>query len=178
MVEKWVKDGRPVPPPHKWKQVVVSSTQRETGINVFIETGTYYGDMVSAQIGNFGKIISIEINAQFYRDAVCRFDKDKNVRIIHGNSKDVLYGVLEGIGEPCIFWLDGHYFRPEHTPRGESQSPVLEELDIILAHPYRHVILIDDMRLFDGIYYPSVGQVKEKMKGYNYLIADDIMKLW
>ncbi len=178
MVEEWIRQGRPIPPPHKWKQQVVSEAQKESGFRVFIETGTYQGDMVAVQINNFEQIISIEINNRFYVDAMNRFAKNNNVRLIYGNSGELLYNILAGIKESCIFWLDGHYFRPEQTPEGEKQSPVLEELNAILLHPYRHIILIDDMRLFDGVHYPTIEQVKEKMKSYNCEIADDIMKLW
>ena len=54
------------------------------------------------------------------------------------------------VDEPALFWLDAHYAGPL-TARGMLDSPIVQELDAIRAHPVAgHVVLIDDMRYFTG----------------------------
>lgn len=72
---------------------------------------------------------------------------------------DVLELVRE---ERCLFWLDAHYSRGD-TARGEEETPILKELELIGAHPVRgHLLLIDDARCFgvdEG--YPSIERMRE-----------------
>ena len=56
---------------------------------LLIETGTYYGDMIQAQLENFDYIISIELGYDLFCKAVKRFENNKNVLIINGDSRDV-----------------------------------------------------------------------------------------
>jgi non-ribosomal peptide synthetase component F len=45
---RWESRGRPVPPPHLVKQVVLQNYAANYGIRTFVETGTYFGEMVGA----------------------------------------------------------------------------------------------------------------------------------
>ena len=56
---------------HDYKKQVLSSYG--SGIRVLIETGTYYGEMVEAQMGNFDRIISIELSERLYKKAIDKF---------------------------------------------------------------------------------------------------------
>jgi len=69
--------------------------------------------------------------------------------------------MLQDSSGRILFWLDGHY-SGEGTACGDQVSPILQELDLIKAHPRRdHCILIDDSRLFTGVDgYPTLKATK------------------
>src|SRR5687768_9533730 len=108
-LEHWHLAGNPIPPPHIVKQITITGYQKKYSISTLVETGTYLGDMVEAQKKRFRKIISIELSVDLYEKAKQRFVKDKNVRIVQGDSGEALPGILKEITERAIFWLDGHY---------------------------------------------------------------------
>ena len=123
---------------------------------VFIETGTYRGDgCIRAVRADFRRIFSIEINYDFYIKAVGRLIIYPQVTIIHGNSIKVLPIILKNINEPVVFWLDAH-ISGSSTP--ESCS-LYQELEIISKHKIKnHIIMIDDLRCFDGKYRGHQGR--------------------
>jgi hypothetical protein len=60
---------------------------------------------------------------------------------------------------PALFWLDAGYYG--WVGKQGDQQRLSAELEMILTHPYPHVILLDDARGLtgrDGI--PSVADVK------------------
>lgn len=124
--------------------------------------------MVEAQKGNFKKIYSIELGFDLFEKAKKRFEVDKNVEILQGDSGYVLPKVLEEINEPITFWLDGHY-SGGITVKGEKECPIYEELHAILkGEKHNHVLLIDDSRCFTGKGdYPTIKQISE------YIIANN-----
>jgi hypothetical protein len=180
--KKWLKNGCPVPPPYYLKQITIKEYQERYGYEILVETGTYLGDMVEAQKKNFKKIISIELSAELSEKAKKRFRNDKHIQILNGDSGKILPGVLAGITNPAIFWLDGHYSEGI-TAKGEKESPIIEELNAILKYRnLSHILLIDDARSFVGKGdYPSIEELKEyiKTKNVNYQIdiKDDIIRL-
>jgi hypothetical protein len=180
--KKWLKNGCPVPPPYYLKQITIKEYQERYGYEILVETGTYLGDMVEAQKKNFKKIISIELSAELSEKAKKRFRNDKHIQILNGDSGKILPGVLAGITNPAIFWLDGHYSEGI-TAKGEKESPIIEELNAILKYRnLNHILLIDDARSFVGKGdYPSIEELKEyiKTKNVNYQIdiKDDIIRL-
>src|SRR5262249_16050226 len=61
-----------------------------------------------------------------------------------------------------LFWLDGHYSGGD-TAKGGRETPIMEEIQAILAHPVRdHIILIDDAGAF-GTWpdYPTLEQFEK-----------------
>lgn len=102
--------------------------------------------------------------------------------ILQGDSGDLLPTVLDDLLEPALFWLDGH-FSGGVTALGARQTPIEQELSSILD-PTRpeHVVLIDDLRLFDGTNgYPTVEQlrsiVREQRPGWHLEVVDDIASI-
>ena len=75
---KWIRQGKPVPPPHIVKQKVIEEFKKKFDIKTLIETGTFLGDMVYSQKSNFQKIISIELDCTFAGDASNKFKKYEN----------------------------------------------------------------------------------------------------
>jgi len=80
-------------------------------------------------------------------------------------------------------FLDGHYTGP-HAGKGDLNTPILRELSAIAAHPVkRHVILIDDARLFIGRDdYPSLESLREAavrlFPSACFEVADDIIRIY
>jgi hypothetical protein len=179
--EVWTKKGSPVPPPHLVKQKAIKEYQEKTGNVYLIETGTYLGDMVEAQKKNFKKIYSIELSDFLQKKAQKRFKRNKNIKIVLGDSGKVLPQILENIYEPAIFWLDGHYSAGV-TAKGDKECPIFEELNAIFkSKKLDHVLLIDDARLFTGKGdYPTIEEltqfVKSKNERYQLEVKDDIIR--
>ena len=167
-------------PTHTSKQNIIRDAQKQSGIKVLVETGTYLGDMIEAQKIFFDKIYSIELGELLYNNAVERFKNDKTIKIFKGDSGEVLPQVLSQIYEPCIFWLDGHYSEGI-TAKGKKDSPIFEELTAIFkSKQFPHILLIDDARLFDGTNdYPTITDLKKFIewhtKDSQFVVENDII---
>ncbi len=161
-LEVWEQSGRPCPPPHVVKQRVLKTYAKDYGLRVFVETGTYLGDMVEAMRHCFDKIYSIELSEELSLMAKKRFARARHVEIIHGDSGVELGRIVSKLQQPALFWLDGHYSAGV-TARGDKDSPVFEELNHILSAPdLGHVIIIDDARCFGtDAGYPSLEVLRE-----------------
>jgi hypothetical protein len=136
--------------------------------------------MVAAQKKNFNQIYSIELSKELYLAAKNKFSSDRNVTIINGDSGDVLPELLRQVNKPAIFWLDGHY-SAGITAKGNKDCPIFEELSAIFnSRPLKHILLIDDARLFTGENdYPKMNELLGFIKGHRPtvepLIIDDII---
>jgi hypothetical protein len=88
---------------------------------------------------------------------------------------------MQGINEPAIFWLDGHY-SAGITAKGDKECPIFEELNAILnKNEFNHILLIDDARCFIGEGdYPTIEEltnyVKTKDKSYQVVVEHDIIR--
>jgi hypothetical protein len=176
----WKIRRRP-PAPRLVKEALIRRFARLTGIRTFIETGTFFGDMVAAVEGEFSRVFSIELEPALCRRAAERFRTLPHVTVVQGNSGTALGDVLGGLDERCLFWLDGH-FSGGVTARGPSDTPVRAELAHILRHPVRdHVVLIDDARLFGSGDYPTVDELSSEVRlarpELSIAVEDDIIRI-
>jgi hypothetical protein len=180
-LQKWLKNGRPSPPPHLVKQNTITEYQRKSGIGVLVETGTYLGDMVEAQRKRFHKIISIELSPELHARASKRFHPFSHINILQGDSGKVLNRVADELQEAAIFWLDGHY-SAGITARGDKDCPVFEEINAIFkSNKPDHILLVDDARCFTGEGdYPTIDEltrhVRSKNERYQVEVKDDIIR--
>jgi len=180
LVWRWKCKGMPNPPPQLIKKILIDQVRRASGYEVFIETGTYRGDMVKAQLSNFQKIYSIELSESLWGQAKRRFKKNKHVTILQGDSSDILPNLLVEVDKSAIFWLDGHY-SGGITALGELECPVYKELDAIFSSNVKsNAILIDDARCFIGKNdYPTLGEiisyVKHKAQNFHYCLVGDVL---
>ncbi|MDB5206502.1 MAG: hypothetical protein JWR72_1577 [Flavisolibacter sp.] len=175
---KWVKAGSGLPVSHLSKQERVKHYAKRNNVSVLVETGTYLGDMVFAMQDQFQQLFSIELSHHFYQRAVERFKKFSKVKIIKGDSGEVLKTLVPTLSSPALFWLDGHYSGGQ-TAKGEKECPIFEELNNILSSPFNHIIMIDDARLFVGEKdYPTIRELKEfivkKKPGSEFALENDV----
>lgn len=181
-MREWVREGKPLPPPNLIKQHVVKEYAGRFHMHVFVETGTYLGEMVNAVKDVFDQIYSIELSMELYQNAKIRFAGIKHVTIIQGDSGEVLDEVLAHVNQPCLFWLDGHYSEGI-TVKSELETPIRKELSHIFGHSIasRHVILIDDARCFTSEHdYPTIEQLRDisKLAGFDsFEVKNDIIRI-
>jgi hypothetical protein len=154
---RWHARGRPTPPPHTVKQFMLKQLTKRFKCRVFVETGTYRGDMLEAMTPHFERLYSIELSAELYQRAKERFRENRRVELIHGDSGLELGKVLQRVKQPALLWLDGHYSGGV-TAKSERDPPIFAELGHIFAsETSEHLVVIDDARCF-GAHpgYPSV----------------------
>lgn len=177
----WEKQNKPSPPPHEVKQTIVREYQKKSGYKTLVETGTFYGDMVYAQLNCFDSIYSIELSEFLYKKAIKRFNTQKKVCLYNGDSGKMLGKIAETITEPAVFWLDGHY-SGGITAKGETECPIMAELAVIVNQKLPHVILIDDARLFTGENdYPTIDELRQfftnKAVPFSLAVQHDIIRI-
>lgn len=149
--------------PHLLKQEVILKAKEKYELNTLIETGTFLGEMMAAMSPHFEKLYSIELSEFLWEKAIQRFNRQKNVNIIQGDSGVKLAEIVSQLEQPAIFWLDGHYSGGV-TAKGEIETPIYKELETVFSSRYKfdHVVLIDDARLFNGTRdYPKVEDLKK-----------------
>lgn len=181
-MRKWEQKGSPLPMPNLGKQQVVIDYIQKFSPAIFIETGTYKGKMVYAVQPYVKEIYSIELSETYCRKAQQRFAGYPNIRILQGQSGEVLPKILKDIDKPCLFWLDAHYSGGS-TAKGKTNTPVMDELESILNHKNgnEHIILIDDARLFiHENDYPTVEEMKNLILSicpdWTFEVRDDIIR--
>ena len=151
---EWERRGRPVPPPHVVKQRVLRGYAERYHLKIFVETGTYRGDMVEAMKHLFHRIYSIELSDTLFAAARRRFRRDSHIELLHGDSSQELGRIMERVDQPVLFWLDGHYSAGD-TARGEKDTPICDELAEIFRAPELSAT-VNQLRICTtGLYPPA-----------------------
>ncbi len=167
---------------HLRKRRIVRAYARRHGLRVFVETGTYLGDMTAAMAPLFDHIHSIELGSELYRAACERLRRYRNVSLYHGDSALVLPDVLARCHGDTLLWLDAHY-SAGITARATIDTPIAAELAAIFSRRgSRDVILIDDARLFTGSNdYPALADLREwiarEAPHLDVAVAEDVIRL-
>lgn len=181
-LKAWEAAGRPMPPPHAVKQRALRECARRHGLRIFVETGTYYGDMLAALKDDFDLLYSVELGGKLYRRAKRRFRGLDRIRLLRGDSGKKLARILEEIDGPALFWLDGH-FSAGSTAKGDIDTPIMAELRLILQdRNRRHAIVIDDARCFGtDPSYPTLESLKDFVlslrKDLEIAVQDDSIRI-
>jgi len=151
-----------ISPSYDYKRAEILRYAKENNIKVFIETGTYKGETPAMLINDFEVLHTIELSDELYRVASEKFAGTK-VKTHYGNSMKVLPEIIKDINEPVLFWLDGHYSNAPFCAKGESDTPIIQELTAIFKDKaLPHIILIDDARLFGTEKdYPNIKNLKK-----------------
>jgi hypothetical protein len=175
--------------PYSEKRALIASFAQKYALSTFVETGTFLGDTVEFFRPQFHKLYSIELSKELADKAAARFAGHDNVQIINGDSGVELKKLVKEINGPALYWLDGHYsseffMGSEYivTARGEKDTPVVSELQTLLKDKHRHVILIDDARLFNGNNdYPKIKEIKQMLQQathpYTLSVERDIIRI-
>jgi hypothetical protein len=138
----------PTPATFLQKQTLILRKREEHDLKVFVETGTFLGEMIDAQREHFQKLISIELSGELFQAARAKYAGNPRIRLYEGDSGTKLRDAVQGLDEPALFWLDAHYSRGATAGGGEA-APIIRELSCLVSRSqYRDVILIDDARLF------------------------------
>lgn len=179
--QHWLEQGKPLPMPHIAKQKVIQEYKDRYGIQTLVETGTYLGDMIAAQLPHFKRILSIELSEDLHGRAKYRFRKSPKVELYQGDSGKVLHTIVPKLKEPALFWLDGHY-SAGITAKGDLWTPIYAELDAILQQDVPHVLLIDDAQGFTGENdYPTIEElenyIKKKNPAYRVKVEDYVIRV-
>lgn len=112
-----------------------------------------------------------------------KFKLYPHIHILQGDSGERLTEIMGEVRAPILYWLDAHYSGEFYvgcwfvrTAMGKSETPVLEELKVIMKNGIGdNVILIDDARFFNGKGdYPDVQKLKELVQGISPGIKVDV----
>jgi hypothetical protein len=165
---RWRKEGWFVPVPHFVRRAMLLSHARAVSAEIFVETGTYKGGTTWCLLGEFRRILTIEVVTALASLAEERFRKFPHVTVIEGDSAEVLPEICAKLDGPCLFYLDGHYSGGV-TGMGSEECPVIRELEAVFTHtrvPFR--IVIDDARLFGSDpAYPDLHAVTHAVNKHN-----------
>ena len=144
------------------KTAFIRSKAREQGLRVFVETGTYRGEMLKALYEDFGKLISIELSEELFEAARAKFAAFPKIHLVQGDSGVKLREAIKDLAEPALFWLDAHYSAGITAGAG-MDAPIIKELSCLSSRPQpRDTILIDDARLFGWDFgYPKLKVIRE-----------------
>ena len=130
-----------------FKGDVLLGLAKKYDLHVFVETGTYAGEMIKYLNARhyWEHIYSIELSTRLAERAKKLFELEEHVYIGQGSSDDLLK-VLSSTGalnHRVLFWLDAHACGGV-TARGKKITPILEELETVVNY-MDHVIVIDDL---------------------------------
>jgi glycosyltransferase involved in cell wall biosynthesis len=121
--------------------------QETLRFEVFVETGTGYGDTVAAVRPLFSEIHTIEQDESLHAAATRRFLGDAAVHVHLGDSGRVLPRIVPHLeSRAVLYWLDAH--ATGEAPVDGPECPLVAELAAISTLGERSVIVIDDARLF------------------------------
>lgn len=178
----WAERGKPGAPPPPIKQAAVRSYAERFHPPVFIETGTYLGEMTDSVRDIFQTIHTIELDPMLFSTAEKRFSGRENIRVWQGDSREVLGRLLMETSAPALFWLDAHY-SGGITSMGIEETPIGREVRLILDWwKPGSVLLIDDARLFVGTSgYPTLPELKglilARLPSAGFTVEDDIIRV-
>ncbi len=145
---------------HILEKVALELAQKY-GLKYFVETGTWKGGTTVWAAEHFEKVWTIEADKSYF-DRATAVLKTRSITMLHGDSGSILGDVLKEVPGPALLWLDAHWCRPQefagHPDYG--QCPILEELSQVIADGRRHVLMIDDARLFMGQLPPECDPAK------------------
>ena len=154
------------------RKVTILRSYWKPGMEIFVETGTEFGGTIKGVRDLFISIYSVELDPEKYHTARRMFKDDANIHLYHGNSGEEIRNIMKLVDRPALVWLDAH-------GPGEvnfENSPIREELDVVLSHAHHHVVLIDDARHFP---VPVIEEIKRMAKeyGYKYELQEGLFRL-
>jgi hypothetical protein len=175
----WAKAGFAVPVP---SHIKIKTLLRHSIPNSdWIETGTYLAETtISLARKNQKNIIyTIEPAESIYNYVKSRYSRFSNIKFLKGSSEDIFEETLENTEGSVNLWLDGHY-SGDVTFKGELESPIICELNVLAVHAHRFTslcVFVDDFRLFGSASgYPPKNYLVEwsQIHNFSWLVENDI----
>jgi hypothetical protein len=169
---RWKAAGRPLPAPNSAKREIIRGYARAYGLDVLVETGTFYAETVRGLRKEFRQIYSIELDEHLYGMAVARCKHQANAVLLQGDSSKRIGDIIARLTSPALFWLDAHYSGGE-TARGDVDTPIHAELIAVLGDGRPHIVLVDDMRDFvnSAQDYPTLDAVRQIAQDHDYMMS-------
>lgn len=138
------------------------------GLQQFVETGTHNGGSTLRALSHFDVVTTCDIDQEsIKRVKAWNLPPQKRIRAVCVTSPVLLRSIFaDPLTLPALIWLDAHWCG---GPKQGPECPLLAELRAINGTRGRHVILIDDARMFlnpppaphDPKQWPTFGQIKE-----------------
>jgi hypothetical protein len=149
-----------------------------------VETGTCVGSSTHHAAQLFRRVVTMEIRQDYIDRAKAACTGMPNIEFLHGDSGDLMPGVLATLDRPALFWLDAHNADRIYAD-GPDSCALPDELFALLPSPIRHVILIDDANCFTlpqpraSKTYPEYPWIKQMAEaaGYSVDIEHDVIWL-
>jgi len=146
-------------------------------IHYFIETGTHVGKTALWASNYFDFVYTVESNLAYYSRAQVTLVDCTNVKQYLGDSSIVLRDILKQVTGSALVWLDAHWSPDLIGNKPDKINPMGDEINILREDGRDHVILVDDVRLFETEGWPSLQNVTYNL-GYNgriVSIKDDVL---
>jgi hypothetical protein len=128
------------------RQRMVKELVQRTGVDAFVETGTYHGATAAHVRRVFGlPVWTVETTPRSHALCRWRFRGDEAVRLYNDDSRAFLRTIAgELSSHRCLFYLDAHWY---------DDLPLADELRIIDETWEEFVVIIDDFKVDDDPKY-------------------------
>src|SRR5262245_2384553 len=90
------------------KRHLLLAKLRSCNLNVVIETGTFLGDTTHFLSARGYCVVTVEIEPRLAAWARARFDGVANVRVVEGDSEQLMPELIADLDQPSFSYLDGH----------------------------------------------------------------------
>jgi len=80
--DKWLANGRKWSPPYYIKHQTIKDFAKNFKIRTFIETGTFYGDMIYHCRSTFDNLYTTELSSHYFQCAKRKFSSYSNIRVL------------------------------------------------------------------------------------------------
>jgi hypothetical protein len=137
-------------------------------LRLFVESGTYLGDTVAYVAPHVDRVITVELETKLWQAARRRFASEPKVEVLHGDALEIVPGVLDGLEQPALVWLDGHFMGGVSTMQGKELEPApsilrsLSGADLSVGT----TLVVDDLRLFgQGDGFPTLDALVDSARG-------------
>jgi hypothetical protein len=167
--------GAPFPP--AVKRALLRDLAKKYRLSELVETGTFLGDTSAEMAAHFDRVYTVEAAQELFAAVAPRFAKLSNVHRFYGDSGVILNEIVPRLSAPALFWLDAHV--QGFAQAGELNPIIREVLTVVADQRHRHVLAIDDMRLFGAASeYPTIEELRAALgktgRQHQFTIAGDI----
>lgn len=176
---KWSTNGKKGMLPRLFVALKLKQISKAKDLDSFIETGTHYGELTSYLVNDFKEICTIELTENLYIFSQKRFENEPHISCVRGDSSDKLKEAIEAQSFKGLIYLDS-YYSGGITGRGEKETPIKQEIEIILKSKFKGVVVLNNLRCLTGANdYPTKVEVTNKIKkaGYVYHFEKDLL-IW